>query len=110
MLERVLWDILRMMREYKYEYNKLYDFQEKTIMILEDEIHPLICYWILEECDKDYIFEKQEEITEAGKIWLILRRLCQTALSFENWSKYEIKELSFDHFLENYSYPYDPLV
>jgi hypothetical protein len=94
------------------------NFESDTFDILIEEIYPLINSWMLpyyfyqKNFGQDYesIFEKEEEISERNKIWLVLRKLCQIALSFEDWSKYEIKELSFEYFVENHSYPYDPLV
>lgn len=51
----------------------------------------------------------KKQLLVSGKIWLVLARLCQIALSFEDWSRYEIQELSFEYFVENHSYPYDPV-
>jgi hypothetical protein len=103
MLARVLEDIL--------VQSRYYDFNQDIIKLFQEEIYPLLVEWILKAYDynNDLIFENEEKITESSKIWLVLRRLCKIALSSEDWSKYEIKELSFEFFLENHSYPYDPL-
>ncbi|OCQ89486.1 hypothetical protein BCD64_26410 [Nostoc sp. MBR 210] len=87
-------------------YNS-YGFKEETIRILEDEIHSLLAFWITEY--NNIIFEEEGGITGPGQIWLVLARLCQIALSFEDWSRYEIQKLSFEYFVENHSYPYDPV-
>jgi hypothetical protein len=104
MLTRVLDDIV-------LKHDRSYDFNRDTIILFKEEIYPLLVEWILkaDSYNNDLIFENQEEITESTKIWFVLRRLCQIALSFEDWSKYEIKDLSFEFFLENHSYPFDPL-
>jgi hypothetical protein len=96
---------------------KNYGFSQVTVEILVNEIHPLIDYWMLgdhfyrqaHDRGDDFIFEKEEEITEPSKIWLVLKRLCQIVLSLEDWSKYEIRELSFRYFVEKHSYPHDPV-
>jgi hypothetical protein len=95
---------------YMCTYNRQ-NFDRNIVSILEDEIYPLLVEWIFKaySYNNDSIFEKEEEITEPSKIWLVLSRLCQIALSFEDWSKYEINELSFEHFVEKHSYPYDPV-
>jgi hypothetical protein len=98
-------------------FGENYGFSQTTIEILEDEIHPLIDRWMIGDyfCrqsydrDNDFIFEKEEKMTEPSKIWLVLKRLCQIVLSLEDWSKYELRELSFRYFVETHSYPYDPV-
>lgn len=96
-----------LMRSIEEMLYKSYGFKEETVLILEDEIHSLLDFWITEY--NDIIFEKDGAITGSGKIWLVLARLCQIALSFEDWNRYEIQELSFEYFVENHSYPYDPV-
>jgi hypothetical protein len=92
-------------------------FNQSTVEVLVNEIHPLIDCWVLgdyfyrqaHDYNSDFIFEKEEEITEPSKIWLVLKRLCQIVLNLEDWSNYEIRELSFRHFVEKHSHPYDPV-
>ncbi len=86
---------------------------EETSDILEDEIYTLIYYWMIEGSynelfskDKHEFFIGRSEI----KIWLILSRLCKLALSYEDWAKYQLQDLSFEHFLKKYARPFDPSV
>lgn len=50
-----------------------------------------------------------EEVSNASKIWLVLSRLCEISLSYEDFNKYHINELSFEYFLNKYTSPYDPV-
>lgn len=90
-------------------YCHIFDDQ-KMISILH-EIGALLTDWIIDHPYHDFIFSKrpENEIMNPDRIWLILSRLCKIALSFENWDKYQINELSFEYFQEKYTYPYDPL-
>lgn len=94
-----------LMRSIEEMLYRSYGFKAKTVLILEYEIHSLLDFWITEY--NHIIFEKEGGITGSGRIWLVLARLCQIALSFEDWSRYKVQELSFEYFLEKHSYPYD---
>jgi hypothetical protein len=74
------------------------------------EITALLDDWILNTY-YDFIFLKrpEDEIMNPDRIWLILSRLCKIALSCEDWDKYQVNELSFEYFVEKYTYPYDPV-
>lgn len=87
-----------------------YIFNEEMRCILY-EIHALLYDWILAIPNYDFIFLKrsEDEIMDTDRIWLILSRLCKIALSYEDWNKYQINELSFDYFVEKYTRPYDPI-
>jgi hypothetical protein len=91
--------------------NRNYNFNKDTIKLFQEEIYPLLSEWIIKAYDynNDLIFENEEEATKSSKIWLVLKRLCLIALSYEDWDKYQANELSFDYFLGKYAYPYDPL-
>jgi hypothetical protein len=106
-----LTGMLANLLEYIIFEDRHYNFNKDTIKLFQEEIYPLLVEWILKAYDynNNLIFENQEEITESSKIWLVLKRLCQIALSYEDWDKYQINELSFDYFLGKYTYPYDPL-
>jgi hypothetical protein len=80
------------------------------------ELQSILFYEILALIDliTEYLeshlrFVKQQDLYPHNA-WLVVSRLCKIALSFEDWSKYEIDELSFDYFLNKYGYPFDPIV
>jgi hypothetical protein len=83
-----------------------YDLENDFSAILQDEIKPLIDDWMTQY--NDSIFE-MEEVSNASKIWLVLSRLCKISLSYEDFNKYHINELSFEYFLNKYTSPYDPV-
>ncbi len=87
-----------------------YTFNEKMKCILY-EILALLDDWILAIPNYDFIFLKrsEDEIMNPDRIWLILSRLCKIALGYEDWEKYQINELSFEDFVEEYTHPYDPI-
>ena len=91
--------------------DRYYNFNKDTTKLFQEEIYPLVVEWILKAYDynNDLIFENEQETTDSSKIWLVLKRICQIALSHEDWEKYQTNELSFDYFLDKYTYPYDPL-
>lgn len=82
---------------------------KKTKNILHDEIKVLLDYWMTEFYDFIFLKREELELSDIDKIWLILSRLCKIALSYEDWKKYPINELSFEYFLEKYTHPYDPI-
>lgn len=87
----------------------IFTFNKKTKLIFY-EISGLLDNWIL-QTHHDFIFFKrqEDEIMDNDRIWLILSRLCKIALSYEDWNRYEIDELSFDYFVKRYTSPYDPI-
>jgi hypothetical protein len=87
----------------------IYTFNEKMKSILY-EIVGLLDDWII-NTQYDFIFFKrtEDEIMNPDRVWLILSRLCKIALGHEDWKKYQIKELSFEYFVEKYTYPYEPI-
>jgi hypothetical protein len=80
-------------------------FEEDTRNILFYELRTLL-EWMH---DSNVIFVKRSEpeLTDYDRIWLIVSRLCKIALSYENWGKYQIQDLSFEDFVKKYAYPYD---
>ena len=87
----------------------IFIFNEKIKLIFY-EISGLLDNWIL-DTPHDFIFLKrqEDEIMDTDRIWLILSRLCKIALSYEEWDKYQINELSFKYFVDKYAHPYDPI-
>jgi hypothetical protein len=85
-----------------------YQFNDNTIDILVNEVYSLVEYWII-PCI-EFILSTETMYYDKLKIWLILSRLCKITLSYENWEKYQLNDLSFEHFLEKYAYPYDSIV
>ncbi|MEL4897495.1 hypothetical protein [Crocosphaera sp. Alani8] len=82
---------------------------KKTKNILHDEIKVLLDYWMTEFYDFIFLKREELELSDIDKIWLILSRLCKIALSYEDWKRYPINELSFEYFLAKYTHPYDPI-
>lgn len=86
-----------------------YAFNEEMKSILH-EIDALLEDWILNTYyDSIFLKRPEDEIMNPDRIWLILSRLCKIALSCEDWDKYQVNELSFEYFVEKYTYPYDPV-
>jgi hypothetical protein len=106
----ILFLVCMLMRSVEEMMEKSYFLNEGVMGILIDEIYPILAYWMIDAYGcRDFVFEKDSETTGSGKIWIVLRRLCKIALSLENWSEHEIQGLSFNYFVEKYSYPYDPV-
>jgi hypothetical protein len=82
----------------------------ETIKLIFYEISGLLDDWILNTY-YDFVFLKrsEDEIMNPDRIWLVLSRLCKIALSYEDWGKYQINELSFEYFVKKYTHPYDPI-
>jgi hypothetical protein len=83
-------------------------FNEKLENILFDEIFALMDL-MTNYLDWNLLFRQQENLYPHN-VWLVISRLCKIALSFEDWSKYQIDELSFEYFIDKYAYPFDPSV
>jgi hypothetical protein len=90
--------------------DKSFRLNQETVNILEDEVYTLVEYWMLDRSN-DELFSRGNEDLFIGrsqiKIWLLLSRLCKLALSYEDLGKYQLRDLSFEHFLEKYAYPFD---
>jgi hypothetical protein len=82
---------------------------EETKNILHYEIKGLLDYWMTEFYSFIFLKREESELSDIDNIWLILSRLSKIALSYEDWDKYKINELSFAYFVEKYTRPYDPI-
>ncbi len=83
-------------------------FNERLENILFDEIFALMDL-MTNYLDWNLLFVKQENLYPHN-VWLVISRLCKIALSFEDWDKYQMDELSFEYFIGKYAYPFDPIV
>jgi hypothetical protein len=83
-------------------------FNEKLENILFDEILVLMNL-MTDYLDWNHLFKQQDNLYPHN-IWLVVSRLCKIALSFEDWSKYQLDELSFEYFIDRYAYPFDSSV
>jgi hypothetical protein len=83
-------------------------FEEDTRNILFYELRTLL-EW-MHNSDVTFFKRSELELTDYDRMWLIVSRLCKIALSYENWEKYQIQDLSFEDFVKKYAYPYDSSV
>jgi hypothetical protein len=83
-------------------------FNQRLENILFDEILALMNI-MTDYLAWDILFRQQDNLYPHN-VWFVVSRLCKIALSFEDWSKYQIDELSFEYFLDKYAYPFDPTV
>jgi hypothetical protein len=81
-------------------------FNERLENILFDEIFALMDL-MTNYLNWNLLFREQDNLYPHN-VWLVISRLCKIALSFEDWSKYQIDELSFEYFIDRYAYPFDP--
>jgi hypothetical protein len=88
--------------------SSLPSFNQTLENILFDEILVLM-NMMTDYLAWDLLFRQQENLYPHN-VWLVVSRLCKIALSFEDWSKYQIDELSFEYFVDKYAYPFDSTV
>jgi hypothetical protein len=91
-----------------------YKFSDEFLDFINCEIFGLLDSWMIDSGCYEYVFTKRPENSEHGhfgadRIWVVLSRLCKIALNYDDWEKYSIKQLSFEHFVEKYATDYDPL-
>jgi hypothetical protein len=92
-------------------YFYIFNTFEEELQCIFYEIEALLNDWILAIPNSNFIFLKRsdDEIMNHDRIWLILSRLCKIALSYKDWDKYQMNELSFEYFVQKYTRPYDPI-
>jgi hypothetical protein len=85
-------------------------FEEETKNVLFYELKTLLDW--MNNSFFDFIFLKrpESELSDIDRIWLVVSRMCKIASNYENWDRYEIENLSFEHFVKKYAYPYDSSV